>query len=245
MKGELWQECEECGAQPVCSECFQCERHCTCSTEQPHRSTRPRPPVVSDTVIEYDRIMATPVTLDGVPAQISGGPTGEHAECGATIVCVSGNTFRYAQYSWPGVRQVIDQKQGRFRYEDSQARWEYTDRDRAIHVLNATPMFADVLSGAIPRPHEPAQSESELDWVRQTPAWQQMKEAMKFCETETERGLRLMPAWLLDDRQRLAQVLNDFDNTSPLTVIVMDSCCHYYAVAFNADGTRAAWCETP
>lgn len=34
MRGELWQECDVCGAEPVCSECMMCERHCSCDVKK-------------------------------------------------------------------------------------------------------------------------------------------------------------------------------------------------------------------
>jgi len=39
MKGELWQECEECGEEPVCVDCERCERHCTCAQDEADRKT--------------------------------------------------------------------------------------------------------------------------------------------------------------------------------------------------------------
>lgn len=32
MQGQLWQECTRCGAEPVCSECERCAKHCRCTT---------------------------------------------------------------------------------------------------------------------------------------------------------------------------------------------------------------------
>ena len=37
MNGQLWQECEICGTEPVCADCHYCETHCTCQErEQAH-----------------------------------------------------------------------------------------------------------------------------------------------------------------------------------------------------------------
>ena len=37
MRGQLWQECPVCGEEPVCAECEQCDRHCTCAQQTDDR----------------------------------------------------------------------------------------------------------------------------------------------------------------------------------------------------------------
>ena len=32
MGGQLWEPCPRCHAEPVCSECGYCEKHCRCAT---------------------------------------------------------------------------------------------------------------------------------------------------------------------------------------------------------------------
>jgi hypothetical protein len=34
MRGQLWQECTRCGAEPVCIDCERCENHCRCAQRQ-------------------------------------------------------------------------------------------------------------------------------------------------------------------------------------------------------------------
>lgn len=34
MRGQLWQECTRCGAEPVCIDCERCDKHCRCAQRQ-------------------------------------------------------------------------------------------------------------------------------------------------------------------------------------------------------------------
>ncbi len=36
MNGQLWQECR-CGEEPVCCDCEQCEKHCSCAQAKSDR----------------------------------------------------------------------------------------------------------------------------------------------------------------------------------------------------------------
>jgi len=38
MRGQLWQECSECGTEPVCVNCECCERHCGCEQARRDRA---------------------------------------------------------------------------------------------------------------------------------------------------------------------------------------------------------------
>jgi len=37
MRGQLWQQCLVCDAEPVCVECERCARHCTCARDADDR----------------------------------------------------------------------------------------------------------------------------------------------------------------------------------------------------------------
>lgn len=37
MKGQLWQPCPVCDAEPVCVDCERCRRHCTCARQTAER----------------------------------------------------------------------------------------------------------------------------------------------------------------------------------------------------------------
>jgi hypothetical protein len=37
MKGQLWQECGRCNAEPVCIDCERCVKHCRCAHDERDR----------------------------------------------------------------------------------------------------------------------------------------------------------------------------------------------------------------
>ena len=37
MHGQLWQECERCGDEPVCIDCERCKKHCRCTQRKRDR----------------------------------------------------------------------------------------------------------------------------------------------------------------------------------------------------------------
>jgi len=65
MKGELWQECETCGTEPVCSACFKCAKHCTCEADAKAISK-----YVNDKQAKLKELLDETVELKPIPAGI-------------------------------------------------------------------------------------------------------------------------------------------------------------------------------
>lgn len=40
MRGQLWQECPRCNAEPVCVDCEQCATHCRCAQQEKDAAER-------------------------------------------------------------------------------------------------------------------------------------------------------------------------------------------------------------
>ncbi len=48
MNGQLWESCY-CGTEPVCAQCMNCERHCSCGTPKMKINSEMRKMIMVDT----------------------------------------------------------------------------------------------------------------------------------------------------------------------------------------------------
>lgn len=108
-------------------------------------------------------------------------------------------------------------------------------------IMNCTPMIADVVSNAVPRPVDIKPGGDPTRWIKQTPAWSRIIKQVRASRIKILARRGETPA--AEHAAQVAAMREILEHPPSDGVVILLGGSVY--VAFNQDGTRTAMSDNP